>query len=71
MTDRPQGGSSLKEGVGELMVHRRDTKDDGFGVAEVLNEQQYGKGLYARGQHHLTFGTLEIGKCVSGFWFQL
>ncbi|KAJ3663686.1 hypothetical protein Zmor_007917 [Zophobas morio] len=59
LTDRPQGGSSLDKGVVELMVHRRDTKDDEIGVAEVLNEQQYNKGLYARGQHYLTFGKLE------------
>ena len=67
LTDRPQGGSSLDKGVVELMVHRRDTKDDEIGVAEVLNEQQYNKGLYARGQHYLTFGKLEPGKCVFGF----
>jgi lysosomal alpha-mannosidase len=57
LNDRAQGGTSLNEGVVELMIHRVCTRDDGFGVAEILSEKQYGVGLYVRGQHHLTFGT--------------
>lgn len=42
------------------MIHRRDSSDDGLGVYEVLDETVNGKGLYARGKHYLTFGTLRI-----------
>ncbi|XP_016945443.3 lysosomal alpha-mannosidase isoform X1 [Drosophila suzukii] len=56
LTDRAQGGSSLKEGSLELMVHRRLLKDDAFGVGEALNETEFGDGLIARGKHHLFFG---------------
>eukprot|EP01083_Nonionella_stella_P119726 358132_1 len=40
LTDRSQGGSSLKDGSIELMVHRRTLKDDGRGVGEALNETE-------------------------------
>lgn len=40
LTDRSQGGSSLKNGSIELMVHRRTLKDDGRGVGEALNETE-------------------------------
>ncbi|XP_017042898.2 lysosomal alpha-mannosidase isoform X1 [Drosophila ficusphila] len=56
LTDRAQGGSSLKDGSLELMVHRRLLKDDAFGVGEALNETEFGEGLIARGKHHLFFG---------------
>ncbi|XP_033167145.1 lysosomal alpha-mannosidase isoform X2 [Drosophila mauritiana] len=56
LTDRAQGGSSLKDGSLELMVHRRLLKDDAFGVGEALNETEFGDGLIARGKHHLFFG---------------
>jgi hypothetical protein len=56
LNDRAQGGTSLSDGVIELMVHRRLVRDDGYGVGEALREQEYGKGLYARGQHYLVFG---------------
>lgn len=59
LNDRAQGGSSLAEGQIELMVHRREKADDKFGVNEVLNEIQYNKGLYARGQHYLTLGKTD------------
>ncbi|XP_001603702.3 lysosomal alpha-mannosidase isoform X1 [Nasonia vitripennis] len=58
LTDRAQGGSSLKEGELELMVHRRLLSDDAFGVGEALNESAYGEGLVARGQHYLVGGSL-------------
>lgn len=58
LTDRAEGGTSLKPGVIELMLHRRLLRDDGYGVNEALKEDQYGKGLYARGQHWFTFGPI-------------
>lgn len=57
MTDRAQGGSSLKSGQLELMLHRRLFNDDAFGVGEPLNETAYGKGLVARGIHRLLLCT--------------
>lgn len=57
LNDRAQGGSSLNEGSMELMIHRRCTRDDEFGVGEILAEEQYGVGIYVRGQHYLTFGS--------------
>ncbi|XP_044269574.1 lysosomal alpha-mannosidase-like isoform X2 [Tribolium madens] len=59
LNDRAQGGTSLKDGVIELMVHRKLVHDDGFGVGEALREVEYGRGLYARGQHYLVFGSAE------------
>ncbi|GJQ83732.1 hypothetical protein Trydic_g20608 [Trypoxylus dichotomus] len=56
LTDRAQGGTSLKSGEIELMVHRNLLDDDGFGVNEPLNEMQFGVGLIARGKHYVTFG---------------
>ncbi|XP_074275155.1 putative alpha-mannosidase At5g13980 [Silene latifolia] len=38
MVDRAIGGSSIKDGEIEMMLHRRLLKDDGRGVAEALNE---------------------------------
>ena len=57
VTDRSQGGASLNTGQMELMVHRRCTQDDWFGVGEALEEEAYGKGLVARGQHFLLSGS--------------
>lgn len=31
-------------------------RDDGFGVAEALNETAFGEGVVARGKHWLIFG---------------
>ncbi|XP_016973536.2 lysosomal alpha-mannosidase [Drosophila rhopaloa] len=50
LNDRAQGGTSLKDGELELMLHRRLLNDDAFGVGEALNETQYGTGLIARGK---------------------
>jgi lysosomal alpha-mannosidase len=69
LNDRAQGGSVLKPGVIELMVHRREVADDHYGVDEALDETYYGKGLYARGQHYLTFGSSE-SKPESGKHFE-
>ncbi|KAL6029892.1 hypothetical protein STEG23_036788 [Scotinomys teguina] len=49
VTDRSQGGSSLKDGSLELMVHRRLLEDDERGLAEPLME--LGTGKTVRGRH--------------------
>jgi len=53
LTDRSEGGSSLRSGEVELMVHRRLLHDDAFGVGEALDELAFGKGLVVRGKHIL------------------
>ncbi|XP_013097339.2 lysosomal alpha-mannosidase [Stomoxys calcitrans] len=53
LNDRAQGGSSVKDGSLELMLHRRLLRDDAFGVGEALNETVNGKGLVARGKVYL------------------
>jgi len=60
--DRSQGGSSLKDGQVELMLHRRLTHEDGNGIGEVLDEVAYGRGLAVRGTHYITLS--EIGKAA-------
>ncbi|KAK6633436.1 hypothetical protein RUM44_004039 [Polyplax serrata] len=57
--DRAEGGSSLKDGEVELMLHRRLLHDDAFGVDEALNEVAYGQGLVARGRHWILAGSLK------------
>ncbi|XP_052582965.1 lysosomal alpha-mannosidase-like isoform X2 [Peromyscus californicus insignis] len=49
VTDRSQGGSSLKDGSLELMVHRRLLVDDERGLAEPLMDS--GTGKIVRGRH--------------------
>ena len=54
MSDRSQGGSSIKDGQLEIMVHRRLLVDDFLGVGEPLNETGiFGDGLVTRGKHRL------------------
>jgi len=53
LTDRSQGGASMKSGEVELMLHRRLLHDDAFGVGEALNETAFGVGLVARGTHRM------------------
>ena len=54
LSDRPQGGSSLEEGSVELMIHRRLSRDDSYGMEEALDELGFdGKGLVVRGKHIL------------------
>lgn len=60
LNDRAQGGSSLNNGELELMVHRRLLKDDGKGVDESLNDQEFDQGVVARGRHFLVFGPSQI-----------
>ncbi|KAM3925843.1 lysosomal alpha-mannosidase [Leptodactylus fuscus] len=58
LTDRSQGGSSITDGLLELMVHRRLLDDDFRGVGEPLLEPgQYGEGLVVRGRHMLLLDT--------------
>ena len=59
LVDRAQGGSSLKSGSVEIMLHRRTLFDDSRGVAEPLNETISScrdcdsPGLIVRGTHLL------------------
>ena len=60
INDRSQGGTSLRDGELELMIHRRLLDDDHKGVGEALNEHEQepdlpirGPGLPARGTHYL------------------
>lgn len=59
LTDRAQGGTSMKDGEIEMMVHRRLLKDDAFGVGEALNESAYGEGLVVRGSHYIMGGSIK------------
>lgn len=43
-------------------IHRRLKNDDHWGVDEPLKEDEYGKGVTARGQHYLTFGPRQPSK---------
>ncbi|XP_017796881.1 PREDICTED: lysosomal alpha-mannosidase-like [Habropoda laboriosa] len=57
LTDRAQGGTSLRNGEIEMMLHRRLLKDDAFGVGEALNETAFGEGLVVRGTHYIIGGS--------------
>ncbi|XP_044540961.1 lysosomal alpha-mannosidase-like [Gracilinanus agilis] len=61
LTDRSQGGSSLRDGSLELMVHRRLLVDDDRGVGEALLEpgDEPGTGLVVRGRHLVLLDTVE------------
>ena len=55
LTERSLGGSSMKDGSMEIMLHRRLLVDDKRGVREPLNETGIlGKGLIVRGKLCLT-----------------
>nr|CAB3491648.1 unnamed protein product [Digitaria exilis] len=57
LVDRSVGGSSIKDGQIELMLHRRLLHDDGRGVAEALNEtvclDNQCEGLIIEGKYYL------------------
>lgn len=56
MTDRSQGGSVLREGEIEIMIHRRLLADDYRGVEEILNETEVnGEGLKLAVRHYVVF----------------
>mgnify|MGYP000849733300 FL=1 len=56
MNDRSQGGSSLKDGAFEVMLHRRILHDDNRGVDEPLNETfPNGEGITVLTKHWLFF----------------
>jgi lysosomal alpha-mannosidase len=58
LTDRSQGGSVLREGEFEIMIHRRLLDDDHRGVVEPLNEiEADGQGLRQTVRHALVFGN--------------
>lgn len=59
LTDRAQGATSLRDGVIDVLVHRRLLVDDAFGVGEALNETQYGQGLVATGTLKLLVNSWE------------
>ncbi|KAF8787519.1 Lysosomal alpha-mannosidase like protein [Argiope bruennichi] len=59
LNDRSQGGSSIKDGSVELMIHRRLLHDDAFGVGEPLNETGIsGRGLVITGSHFLIVSNI-------------
>ncbi|KAJ9584475.1 hypothetical protein L9F63_021169 [Diploptera punctata] len=58
LTDRSQGGSSLKDGQMELMRMITRGRPAKRWIDKPLNETAYGKGLVAIGKHWLTGGTL-------------
>ena len=63
LTDRAQGGTSLRSGEVEVMVHRRTLLEDFRGVAEPLNETEAAclacnsPGLIVRGTHFLALSV--------------
>jgi Glycosyl hydrolases family 38 C-terminal domain/Alpha mannosidase middle domain/Glycosyl hydrolases family 38 C-terminal beta sandwich domain len=79
VTDRSQGGSSLKDGNIEIMVQRRTLRDDSRGVAEALNETngfinpyppygdstRHGNGVVIRGKHRIMIGQGNRGASMS------
>ncbi|KAG9445828.1 hypothetical protein H6P81_011956 [Aristolochia fimbriata] len=65
LVDRSVGGSSIKDGQVELMLHRRLLHDDSRGVAEALDEVVCDKnqceGLTAQGKFYLRIDPLGEG----------
>ncbi|XP_074600308.1 lysosomal alpha-mannosidase-like isoform X2 [Brevipalpus obovatus] len=59
LTDRSHGGSSLRDGSVEVMIHRRLLHDDAFGVDEALNETGIdGRGLVTVGKLFMNIANL-------------
>ncbi|XP_049276023.1 lysosomal alpha-mannosidase-like [Rhipicephalus sanguineus] len=59
LPDRAQGGSSLRSGQLELMVHRRHMTNDNLGVGDSLQEVGGdGAGLVVKGTHRLFLGSI-------------
>lgn len=57
LTDRAQGGSSLKDGQIEVMLHRRLLRTPNADWLEPVNEVVQGQGLVVRGKHRLLFSN--------------
>ncbi|XP_075730587.1 lysosomal alpha-mannosidase-like [Rhipicephalus microplus] len=66
LPDRTQGGSSLRSGQLELMVHRSHGTNDNLGVGESLQEiGGDGAGLVVKGTHRLFLGSMvEAGQIL-------
>jgi lysosomal alpha-mannosidase len=59
VTDRSQGGSSIKDGSLEVMLHRRTLYDDALGVSEPIDEKgKDGRGLVVRGKINMIFDSV-------------
>ncbi|EDW77501.1 uncharacterized protein Dwil_GK24523, isoform A [Drosophila willistoni] len=65
LNDRSQGGTGMDNGRLEIMLHRRHFFNDGGGVGEALNEEQFGTGLIARGQLYLMLNPVNKGATIS------
>ncbi|MED6211904.1 hypothetical protein PIB30_078048, partial [Stylosanthes scabra] len=65
LVDRATGGSSIRDGEVELMLHRRMLDDDGRGVGEALDEQvcieDECQGLIVRGNYYMGIHKLGDG----------
>ncbi len=67
LTDRAQGGGSIKDGQIELLIHRRLVQEDLCLFNETLNEIVHGKGLVVRGTHTLFFEKIrDVKRHVAG-----
>ena len=57
LNDRSQGGTVLRQGEFEIMIHRRLLVDDSRGVGEPLNERDENLlGIKQVFRHYLIFG---------------
>ncbi|XP_022739910.1 alpha-mannosidase-like [Durio zibethinus] len=65
LVDRATGGSSIKDGEVELMLHRRMLKDDSRGVGEALDESMCVgskcEGLTIRGNYYVSINQIGEG----------
>ncbi|XP_037529043.2 lysosomal alpha-mannosidase-like [Rhipicephalus sanguineus] len=63
LPDRSQGGTSMRNGHLELMLHRRHSTNDYLGLPETIEEDGVdGEGVVARGTHRLFLGTPSEGR---------
>ncbi|KAH6921433.1 hypothetical protein HPB50_000150 [Hyalomma asiaticum] len=63
LPDRPEGGTSMRNGHLELMLHRRHSTIDDLGLPETIQEDGVdGQGVVARGTHRLFLGTPAEGR---------
>jgi len=72
LVDRAQGGSSLDDGLLELMIHRRHVHHGNNELNEILNETAHGVGLVVRGTHYLLLSSIsESIKLTRSLSFQM